>query len=283
MNNFLRVAVLSAVCMLSAAVSAGADAPLADRIASAHKVVGRDEWHGFSRVVFEFEGHKAWIVEPSCGCAEGCPWTWTMQWADAFVGRTGVPDLLAKGWHHVTIDTFKHRMDDEGLRVSRAFQKFLVDALGFAPKANLVGMSWGGFFSTRYAAAFPDCVAKIYLDAPLLTFGGGFGSGEGSPGGEGAKIGSWTMCPPENGDWLTDPRMPVNMADVIAKAGIPILLLYGGQDQTVRPKFNCEPFAERFKTAGGTIIVRRRPAFGHHPHGEEHGKTGVIADFFLKF
>ena len=33
-------------------------------------------------------------------------------------------------------------------------------------------MSWGGFFSVRYAAAFPDCVARIYLDAPLLTFGG---------------------------------------------------------------------------------------------------------------
>ena len=84
-----------------------------------------------------------------------------MQWAEAYVDRTGVLDLLAKGWHHVTIDTFRHRMDEEGLRVSRAFQKFLVEELGFAQKANLVGMSWGGFFSTRYAATFPECVGKI--------------------------------------------------------------------------------------------------------------------------
>ena len=80
-------------------------------------------------------------------------------------------------------------------------------------------------------------------------------------------------------DWFADPRMPVNMAGSVAKAEIPILLLYGGQDQTVLPKFNCEPFAERFKAAGGDIRVVRRDAFGHHPHGEEHGRTSIIADF----
>ena len=67
----------------------------------------------------------------------------------------------------------------------------------------------------------------------------------------------------------------------LAKAGIPILLLYGGEDQTVIPERNCEPFAKRFKAAGGRIDVRRRVAYGHHPHGEEHGQTYRIADFFV--
>ena len=257
-----------------------ASAPLLDRIAATQKIVRQDVWHGYSRVVFEFEGHQAWIVEPKGCWRTGHPWTWTMQWAEAYVPRTGVLDLLAEGWRHVTIDTFKHRMDEEGLRVSRAFQRYLVDELGFAPKANLVGMSWGGFFSTRYAAAFPDCVAKIYLDAPLLTFGGGFGVSEGAPSGSAAEIGGWANMPPQDGDWLTDPRMPVNMADKIAGARIPILLLYGEHDQTVRPAFNCEPFIERFKKAGGTITVKKRNAFGHHPHGEDIGRCGRITDFF---
>ena len=145
---------------------------VAQKIAATKKVLRNDTWYGYNRTVFDFEGHEAWVVSPKCEPAAGLPWTWTMQWAEAYVDRTGVLDLLAKGWHHVTIDTFRHRMDEEGLRISRAFQKFLVEELGFAPKANLVGMSWGGFFSTRYAATFPECVGKIYLDAPLMNFDG---------------------------------------------------------------------------------------------------------------
>ena len=37
--------------------------------------------------------------------------------------------------------------------------------------------------------------------------------------------------------------MPVNMAGAVAKAGIPILLLYGGKDDVVPPDENCRPFA----------------------------------------
>ena len=254
---------------------------LKGKIAASRTIVREDVWHGYDRIVFDFEGHTAWVVEPKKGPALGCPWTWTMQWAVAYVDRTGVLDLLAQGWRHVTIDTFDNRMDAEGLRVSREFQRFLVDELGFAPKADLVGMSWGGFFSVRYAATNPDCVAKIYLDAPLLTFAcfapGGASS---TPTAVAARIGPWVDRPPEDGDWLADARMPVNMAEKVAAAGIPVLLLYGGQDQTVPPALNCELFAERFKAAGGWIDVRKRGLYGHHPHGEDPGQTDVIANFF---
>ena len=247
------------------------------------KVTGEDVWHGYKRTLLDFDGYSAWIVEPKVAPAEGRPWTWTMQWADAYVDRTGVLDLLAKGWHHVTIDTFKHRMDENGLRVSRAFQKYLVEQRSFAPKAYLVGMSWGGFFSTRYAATYPDCVAKIYLDAPLMNFTGFAKLGAScTPTEAAAHIGPWAMSMPENGDWSKDPRMPVNMAEKVAAAKIPILLLYGGQDQTVSPGANCELFAGRFKAAGGSIDVRKRGLYGHHPHGEDPDKTASIVNFFEK-
>ena len=252
---------------------------VAQKIAATKKVLRSDTWYGYNRTVFDFEGHEAWIVSPKCDPAAGLPWTWTMQWAEAYVDRTGVLDLLAKEWHHVTIETFQHRMDEEGLRVSRAFQKFLVEELGFAQKANLVGMSWGGFFSTRYAAAFPECVGKIYLDAPLMNFDG-FAKVGGTPTENAARIGPWANMPPADGNWSADPRMPVNMADPLAKAGIPILLLYGGQDATVPPAKNCELFAERFKAAGGKIDIHHRALYGHHPHGEDPNKTSSIVSFF---
>ena len=254
---------------------------VAQKIAATKKVLRSDTWYGYKRTVFDFEGHVAWVVSPKCEPAAGLPWTWTMQWAEAYVDRTGVLDLLAKGWHHVTIDTFQHRMDEEGLRASRAFQKFLVEELGFAQKANLVGMSWGGFFSTRYAATFPECVGRIYLDAPLMNFSG-FAEAGGSmtPTETAARIGPWASKPPADGDWNADPRMPINMAGRLAQAGIPILLLYGGQDATVPPAGNCELFAERFKAAGGRIDIRRRALYGHHPHGEDPDKTSGIVSFF---
>ena len=241
------------------------------KIAKRHAITGEDMWQGYRRTKFDFGGRTAWIVEPSVAPRDGMPWTWTLQWAEAFVDRTGVPDLLKRGFHHATIDLFDTRMDEAGLAAAAAFQKFLVEDLGLAPKANLVGMSWGGFFATRYAAAHPANVAKLYLDAPLLCF-------------DGFKldIGPWAARRPASGAWADDPEMPVNKAERLAAAKIPVLLLYGGEDQTVPAKLNCERFLPRFKAAGGTVDVIRRDLFGHHPHGLDPDKTRPIVDFFAR-
>ena len=245
------------------------------KIARAHRITGEDMWYGYRRTTFDFNGRKAWVVEPSTFPAKGMPWTWTMQWAEAYVDRTGAPDMLKRGFHHATIDLYDTRMDENGIAAAVAFQRFLVEELGFAPKANLIGMSWGGFFSTRYAAANPERVAKIYLDAPLMDLGGRGDITE-------ARIGPWAKIGLKDEDFHGDPRMPVNMAGQIAAAKIPVLLIYGGADAVVPPKINCEAFAERFKAAGGEITVIRRAAFGHHPHGLDPDKTQPIIDFFRK-
>ena len=243
------------------------------KIAKTHKVLGEDMWYGYRRTTFDFDGHVAWVVEPSTFAAEGMPWTWTMQWAEAYVERTGVLDLLKRGWHHVTIDLFETRMNEKGIATAAAFQAFLVKELGFAPKANLVGMSWGGFFSTRYAAAHPANVRKIYLDAPLLNF-----DGFGNP--DYGLIGVWADRLPAGGVWTTDPEMPVNKAAAIAAAKIPILLIYGGADTIVPPAQNCKLFASCFTAAGGELKEIPRGLFGHHPHGLDPDGTRPIVDFF---
>jgi dienelactone hydrolase len=82
-------------------------------------------------------------------------------------------------------------------------------------------------------------------------------------------------------DWSKDPRMPINLADKIAKAKIPVLLLYGGADTVVPPSKNCEIFIPRFKAAGGNIKVFKRDMYGHHPHGFQGAENvGAIVDFF---
>ena len=256
---------------------------LATKIAEKHRVTGSDIWYGARRTVFDFEGYEAWVVEPPEGVkvAEGRPWTWTMQWATAYVERTSVPRLLKeKGWHHATIITFKDKMDERGLEVSARFQKYLVEELGFAKKANLIGMSWGGFFSTRYAVTYPENVARVYLDAPLLCFAD-FDPSAGET--ANPRHGPWAAMAPKDGKWSADPRMPLNMAERFAKTGIPVFLVYGGQDESCPPATNAEPFIGRFKAAGGekNLKVLYRPYFGHHPHGVELNDNAII-DFLTR-
>jgi len=269
MKKTLVLAVLSAAFTVSAGNLTG-------KIAAKCKVTGTDRFHGFERTRFEFKGCEAWVVEPSVAALGSMPWTWTMQWAAAFVPRTPVLHLLRKGWHHVTINTFKYKMNDEGVAISKAFQEFLVKELGFAPKACLVGLSWGGFFSTRYTAANPSSVAAIYYDCPLMNFDKFMSK---PPEQVKASIGPWADSIPTN--WSADPRMPVNMAGAVAKAGIPVYLVYGGVDAVVPPEANCEMFLARFKAAGGDIKVDERKSYAHHPHGLEIDDT-AIADFFVK-
>ena len=253
---------------------------LSEKIAAKYKVKARDAWYGCVRTVFDFEGYEAWVVEPPSNVklAEGCPWTWTMQWATAYVKRTSVPRLVTeRGWRHATIITFKHKMDETGLDVSARFQRYLVEELGFARKANLIGMSWGGFFSTRYAVAHPENVAKIWLDAPLLCFKDFDPKTEKMD----PSRSPWTEMAPVDGKWSKDPRMPLNMAERLVKTGIPVYLVYGGQDKSCPPEINAVPFISRFKAAGGEdrLTVLYRPFFGHHPHGVEVDEDTII-DFF---
>jgi predicted esterase len=262
-----RLALSLATCIaVSLTAAAGA---LTETIAKDHKILGTDKFAGGERTRFSFDGYEAWVVEPTAKAAEGRPWTWTMQWAGAYVPRTPVSKLLSRGWHHVTIMTFDHKMDETGLEVSRRFQQYLVDKLNFNAKARLIGMSWGGFFSVRYASTYPQNVKSIYLDAPLLTFG------------KFSAPSPWKENPPKDGKWTEDPRMPLNRAGMIANAKIPVLLLYGGHDLIVNPKENCLEFIEKFKAAGGDLTVNARAAYGHHPHGVELDDWS-IAKFFME-
>ncbi|MBQ0032374.1 MAG: alpha/beta fold hydrolase [bacterium] len=253
-----------------------AQTPLERKISADHRILVSDRWGGGHRIIFDFNGRKGWIVEPE-KAADGSPWVWTMQWMGAFLNRTGAPQLVERGWHHVHLEAFDTRADDEGLKVLAAFQSYLVEGLGFAKKANLIGMSWGGFYSIRYASEYPENVSRIYLDAPLLNV---YTLPKNWAKDPTERIGSWAKSVPA--DPANDSRMAVNRAAAVARAKIPILLLYGKSDDVVDPARNCEPFLRAFRAAGGSVAVEARVDWGHHPHGLGEGEVGRIVDFFSR-
>lgn len=276
---FLSAVFLICVSVAHASTDKGVSS-ISNKIALTCKVVSQDQWYGFKRTKFLFKGKVAWVVEPNITPLKGNPWTWTMQWAEAYVKRTGVPDALKNGYHHATIELFETRMNDEGVEIAAQFQRFLVDKLAFAPKVNLIGMSWGGFFSIRYASKYPESIKSIYLDAPLLNFDS-FAPSD-APTKAARKIGPWASIGPNGEKWIQDERMPVNNAEKIAKAKIPVLLLYGAQDMTVKPELNSLVFIDRFKKAGGSINIIKRAMYGHHPHGVDLDETELLLKFFAQ-
>ena len=275
-------AMLTMFCSL--ALQAGPDG---DRIAEKCKVISRDRMQGFDRIRFEFEGCLAWVVEPSTPAA-GSPWVWCMEWPTAFQANTGVKELLEAGYRWVTFNPAYGRnkkphagnQNDEMIARRNRFQKFLVSELGLEEKCCLVGMSWGGFYSVRYASEHPECVKAMYLDAPLLDFStlSWF------------KETAWKQLqefyPQVTQDYVgaDDPMQSVSpaRAERIAKAKIPVLLIYGAVDTVVPAESNCLRFAEAFEKSGGHLRLWRDNLRGHHPHGLEPGSGAVFVNFFNK-
>lgn len=243
------------------------------------------EWYGFVRHNFEIAGCKAFIVEPP-NPAPGLPWCWCLQWAEAFVPRTPALTLLERGFHHVHIDVFSTYMNPDGIGKVEKFYE-LLQKLGFHKKAALIGMSYGGLFSWRWAAEHPETVGAIYADCPVcdLAFMAGRTEEDSTEQmlslfrSEGAKnMAAYGVDTPE--ELKNHPLSPLNNFKPIADAKIPILVLRGGQDQTVLPESNIDIFEERIKSSGGNISVINRECYGHHPHGMDDPRP--LADFILR-
>ena len=94
-------------------------------------------WHGYRRHNFELDGRKGFIVEPPHP-ATGLPWSWCLQWADAFVPRTPALKLLERGFHHVYFDVFSTYMNEEGMKALEKFYAML-QKMHFHKKAALIG------------------------------------------------------------------------------------------------------------------------------------------------
>ena len=277
-----KAAAAALTALAAAALWAGPDG---DLLAAKCEVMARDTFQGFDRTVFMFEGCEAWVVEPAKPAA-GAPWVWCMEWPTAFQDRTGVKALLEAGYRWVTFNPaaggrIKHpagNQNDEMVSKRNRYQKFLVAELGLAAKCGLVGMSWGGFYSIRYASAHPECVKAIFLDAPLLDFS------------TLAKFGTegWKQLkayyPQVTADYVgaDDPLQAVApaRAETIAKAGIPVWIIYGAADVVVPAEANCLRFATAYEKAGGHLKLWRDNRRGHHPHGLEPGEGRVFVNFF---
>ncbi len=112
-----------------------------------------DQWNGFTRHTFSCDGCTAWVAEPKAALP-GKPWSWCMEFPDAFTQRCAAPALLEKGFHHVHIAVGNTFGCPAAVAHFDAFYATLI-AKGLARRAALIGISRGGLYAYRWAAGDP--------------------------------------------------------------------------------------------------------------------------------
>lgn len=226
---------------------------------------------------FTFKGRDAKIVIPQEQHQSNC-WIWRAR----FWGHEPQVDkaLLDKGFHVVYIDVSNMFGNDEAVELWDEFYSYCTSEYGLNEKVVLEGMSRGGLIVYNWASKNTDKVFCIYADAPVCdikSWPGGMYDGVGSPG-------AWKTClKAYNLDTVsvkTFENIPINNCVSIAKAGIPILHVYGDADKVVPYKENTALLAEKIKGSGGSIELIRKEGVGHHPHCLKDPKP--IVDFILQ-
>ena len=235
-------------------------------------------WNGYDRYDFQVDGRPVLVVAPK-QAAEGRPWVWHGE----FFGHKPAPDiaLLGKGFHIVYMRVPNMLGCPQAVAHWNAFYRQLTEKYGLADKVALVGLSRGGLYCYNWAAANADRVACIYGDAPVCDFKswpGGKGAGKGSPR-------DWALVLQRYGfrdeaEALAYDKNPEDNLQPLAKAGVPLLHVYGDADEVVPWDENTGLLAERYRQLGGQITLIAKPGVGHHPHGLDDPTP--IVDFISK-
>lgn len=236
------------------------------------------DYHGFVRHDFEVDGCAAIVVEPH-QVAEGQPWVWRAEFFDHQPG----PDLglLEHGFHLVFLEVNNTFGCPWAMDRWDSYYEYLTGQHGLAQKAALIGLSRGGLYCCNWAARRPETVACIYADAAVFDFKSwpaGLGKGNGN-------AAEWQKLLKDYGfaseaEAIAYDNNPVDNLEPLAKAGIPLLLVFGDADMSVPWEENTLVVQQRYEALGGPVELIRKPGVDHHPHGLEDPTP--IVEFVLR-
>lgn len=272
-NRCLRVSLLLFLTLGSTASPARAADP--KPIAAGN---GRDQkpfpgtpspWNGFSKFDFPVDDLKATVVAPAKPIPER-PWVWRGEFFGAFAEADVA--LVKEGWHLVSLSAPDLFGSPKAIAKWEKLYAVLTKEHGLYPKPGLIGLSRGGLYCMNWAAAHPDQTLAVYLDNAVCDF-------KSWPGGKPLSLGTGKGSEPEwkkllaAYDFKTDAeaiaykRNPVDNLAPLAKAKIPLLLVYGDSDTVVPHGENSGLVFDRYKKLDGPVERVVKPGQDHHPHG----------------
>ncbi len=220
------------------------------------------QWNGFERIDFRFDGRRAIVVFPEQVTSDN-KWLFKTEYFDAFPAFE--IEMLRRGYALAYIENKTRWCLPEDIDVKAKFSDFLQKAFHFNKKCLPVGMSCGGLHAVYFAGKYPEYVAALYLDAPVLNLlscpcGVGL-SGKGMYDEFVAATG-YTVY-----DMINYRNHPIDWADHLIRAGIPVFLVCGDSDTTVPYTENGKVLYEKYKCANAVIEQIVKKDCDHHPHG----------------
>jgi lysophospholipase L1-like esterase/pimeloyl-ACP methyl ester carboxylesterase len=236
------------------------------------------EWNGYAKHELTIAGKPVTVVAPKTAAA-GRPWVWHGE----FFGHKPAPDiaLLGKGFHIVYMKINDMLGCPDAVKLWNQCYSELTTNYGLSKKPSLVGLSRGGLYCYNWATSNPDKVSCLYGDAPVCDFKswpGGKGKGKGDPRNWGFVLKLWGFK--DDAEALAYKGNPVDNLAPLAKAGVPLLHVFGDADDVVPWDENTGLIESRYKALGGSITMIRKPGVGHHPHGLDDSTP--IIEFIAK-
>ncbi|MBP3529837.1 MAG: prolyl oligopeptidase family serine peptidase [Thermoguttaceae bacterium] len=239
------------------------------------------QWNGFQCNDFQFQGRAAKLVFPK-EAAPGKPWIWRAR----FFGHEPQFDvaMLNRGYAVAYINSAPLMGSPKSVALWQDFYLYLTKEHGFAKKTNLEGMSRGGLYTVNWAMAYPEQVATIYIDNPVLDFKswpGGYGEGKRSDGDWNSVLQSYELTQEEAMKYSLNPIDNTDGQKKMAAAKVGVFLVCGDSDRVVPFPENAKLFKERYEAVGGPVELILKPGNDHHPHSLKDPTP--IVEFVEKF
>ena len=220
-------------------------------------------------IKFEFNGYEATVIRPENPNGK---WVWKTEFLYAF--DAAERELLSRGYTRVYYSISNKYGSYHATRLMHDFRKYVTKLFDLQDKCFLFGFSRGGLYAFNYALFYPECVEKIYLDAPVLD------------------MRSW---PPEESENRNQVYAEFNLTPETIKTfkghpvenfaeffshGIPLLLVAGDADEIVPLEENAGKMIDFCKENNIDLTYYVKPGCKHHPHSLED--VTPIVDFVEK-
>ena len=170
--------------------------------------------------------------------------------------------LLKEGWHIAYYDVTHLYGSPRAVRLFKAFYDYVVPAFGLAPKLTVEGFSRGGYFAFNWAAAYPETVASLYVDAPVCDIT--TWPKKTDPARWPEFLAEWGVKEEEVDSAFRGNA--VQLLPPIAAAHIPIISVCGDADRAVPYDDNMRKVEEAYRSLRGIVEVIVKPGCDHHPH-----------------